>query len=197
MRRSLFAHEKSLAHTLAALDTVCSNHWARICNLFRDLRLDHSIARAEYVRVPADCIRCIEHSLKLFSCGGTSVGYARLPVHNFSIFNFVFILSFVSIRFVVLCSARGRVHKVRKSRIRRDHILFLRFYSFSLANLKSNCKMINGSLAQSLTHTGAHTYAERIECVSSICVGNCFLIANVANTEIGTSQLHVSIIVIC
>lgn len=25
--------------------------------------------------------------------------------------------------------------------------------------------MINGSLAQSLTHTGTHTYAERIDCV--------------------------------
>lgn len=135
---------------------------------------------------------------------GTGVGCARARVyraHNFSLFNFVLFFSlsrFVSLFLTfVLRSACGRVHRVRDSRIRRDDILFLRFYPFSWrllllsANFKSNCKMINGS------HRCPHVRRACIECVSSIYVGNCFLIAIVANTEIGTTQLHVSIIVIC
>lgn len=105
---------------------------------------------------------------------GTGVGCARARVyraHNFSLFNFVLFFSlsrFVSLFLTfVLRSACGRVHRVRDSRTRRDDILFLRFYPFSWrllllsANFKSNCKMINGSL----THTGAHTYAERASSV--------------------------------
>lgn len=95
--------------------------------------------------------------------------------HNFSLFNFVLrsflcvVLLFVFSAFCFAFSLWSRPQSTRDSRIRRNDILFLRFYPFSWrfpslsANFKSNCKMINGSL----THTGTHTYAESV-CASSV-----------------------------